>query len=200
MGRSTVQELITRGMNMNDYNNTAIDSTGKWLDAFNAALQDLVEDINLSNTVTINFIPGTREYDLPDDFFEMQELNDNNFLMPVPRRQHYNISGGNWSNWIQGFWILNKGTNYVLDLFDYTSAQTFTALYTRYPVKLDITLTTSQKPEVPTIGEDALLYYAISRALRNNNQPGQAQDVERKYEFERRKIRDAAQRTSIGGW
>lgn len=199
MGRSTVSELIARGQNRNDYNNTGINTNAKWIDAFNAALQDLVEDINLTGTFTINFVAGTREYDLPTDFFELLELDDTNFRMPVPKRRFYNVTGEHYSNWLQGYYVLNQGDNYVLDLFEYTTNNTFTGLYTRYPAVLGGTDVLTQKPEIPTIGEDALIYYAIAIALRNNNQPGQAQDIERKYERERMKIRDAAQRAFIGG-
>lgn len=200
MGRNTVAELIARGQNMNDYNNTGINTNAKWVDAFNSALQDLVEDINLTENLSIPFVTGTREYDLPDDFFELQELSEQNFACPVPKRRRYENNGVYYSNWFQGYFILNKGDRYVIDLFEYTADQTFTGIYTRYPALLSVVDISTQRPEVPTIGENALIYFAISRALRNNNQPGQASEIERMYELERRKIRDAAARALIGGW
>lgn len=194
MGISTVEALIIRGQNQNDYNNTGIDTNGKWVDAFNAALQDLVSDINLTATLAINFVAGTREYDLPDDFFELQELRDS-FKCRVQKRRTYDP----YLTCVQGYWIMNRGSNYAIDLFEYDYNETFTGLYTRYPATLVVANIATQKPEIPTIGENALIYYAISKALRANNQLGQAQVLEASYEMERRKIRDAAARAMMGG-
>lgn len=194
MGRSTVAELITRGMNRNDYNNTGIDSPSKWIDAFNAALQDLAEDIGLQSTTTITFNPSQREYALPDDYFEIMEMYDGfNCLVNKRRLYDYDYSLP------QGYYIINKGANYAVDLLEYNSPQTFTVLYLRYPALLALVNVQTQKPEVPTIGEDALIEYAIMIALRNNNQIGQSQVVEERYERLRKKIRDARYR-AVMGW
>jgi len=193
MGRSTVFDLIARGMNRNEYNQTGIDTPAKWIDAFNAALQDLTEDIGLEASTTILFDPSQREYTLPDDYFEVKEMYDG-FGCPVNKRRLYD-----YNYWFpQGYYILNKGANYVIDLFDYNSAQTFTLLYIRYPAQLALADYQILKPEVPTIGEDALIEYAIMIALRNNNQLGQAQVVEERYERLRKKIRDARYRATVG--
>ena len=194
MGISTVQQLIVRGSSQNDYNNSGIDTNAKWVDAFNTALQDLVSDINLTGSLSISFVAGTREYDLPDNFFELQELRDS-FKCRVGKRRTYDPYFG----CPQGYWIMNRGSNYAIDLYEYSSDETFTGIYTRYPAALAVADIATQKPDIPTIGENALIYYAISKALRANNQLGQAQALEASYEMERRKIRDAAARAMMGG-
>jgi len=198
MGRSTTADLIARGKNQNSYNNSGIETTGQWVDGFNSALQDLVSDINLTDNLSINFVTTQNEYPLPADFFELLELSDG-FSWAVPKRRTYNYNYYNY-NWFQGYYILNRGSNYVIDLQNYNSNQTFNGIYIRYPVRLTVAGSQTEQPEVPTVGEDALIYYAISKALRNNNQTGMAIEMERKYEVERRKIRDAAARTLVGGW
>lgn len=189
MGRSTVATLITRGMNQNEYNSTGIDTTGKWVDFFNDALNDLADDLLILAPLTITLVPGTREYDLPEDFLQLHTFTDNSY--PVNKRRTYE------DIWCQGYWIMNKGSKYVIDLFDYNGTVALTGLYQRYAAVLPSDDTTVQ-PEVPTMGENALIYYAISKALRNNNLPGQAQEVEGKYERERQKIRNAAYRSMYG--
>lgn len=199
MGRSTVSELITRGQNRNDYNNTGIDSTSKWVDAFNSALQDLVNDINITEPFQINFVNGTREYALPDDYFEIRELWDQ-FNCPASKRRYYDQQlFGFYPGYLEGYFILFKGGNYVIDLYPYNSTQTFNGIYTRYPELLTVSDVLTQRPEVPTVGEDALIDYAVMVALRNNNLLGEAKTVQQDYEAGRKRIRDAAARAA-NGW
>lgn len=190
MGFSTTQQLIAKGKAENGYNNSGIESDSAWVDFFNDALYDLVEDLDLTKSLSISFNGTTRENNLPDDFYDMAELYEANGT-PVRRRREY---GSPQNIYTPGYWIMNQGAKYVLDLFKYTAAQTFTGLYTRYPVALTLEDMATEKPEVPGVGERALIYYAISKALRNNNQLGQAQDYERMYEMERKKIRTASSR------
>lgn len=197
MGRSTVQDLISRGMNRNDYNNTGIDSPGKWVDAFNSALQDLVNDICLTSPLTVNFIQGTRQYDLPDDFYEMRELWDG-YNCPSSKRRYYDQQlFGFYPTDLQGYYILFQGDRYTIDLYQYNANQTFNGIYVRYPDLLSVSNLDAQ-PEVPTIGEDALVDYAVMIALRNNNLLGEAKTVEQNYERTRRKIQDAVARAGAG--
>lgn len=185
MGRSTTQQLITKGQNENGYNNSGIDTPAKWVDFFNDALADLVDDIGLTEHLTINFVAGTREYDLPEDFFSLDSLNDASNC-PVRKRRSYD------QRYPSGYWIIDQGDVFVIDLHEFTSAQTFTGEYVRYPAVLTVGAIQTEKPQVPTVDEKALIYYAIAKALRNNNQIGQAQDYEALYEAERKKIRNAA--------
>lgn len=197
MGRSTVQDLIARGQNRNDYNNTGIDSNAKWVDAFNSALQDLVNDIALTDQFFINFVQGTREYDLPSDFYELRELWDA-FNLPSFKRRFYDQNQfGFFPADVQGYFILFRGVNYTIDLYPYNTTQTFRGIYVRYPRLLSVGELTAQ-PEVPTIGEDALIDYAIMTALRNNNLIGEANKIEVKYERNRKKIQDAVARAGVG--
>lgn len=198
MGRSTVAELIVRGQNENRYNNVGIasQSNSKWVDWFNAALQDLAGDIGLTSNLTINLVQGTREYDLPEDFMELNGLWDS-FTCKVPKRRYYDQQYG--YSMPQGYYVLFRGDKYVIDLWEYNSDQVFTGTYSRYPALLSVAAQLSQHPELPTIGENALIYYAISKAMDANNQRGQAQSYMQMYEQERKKIRDAAARALIGG-
>lgn len=189
MGASTVAALIARGQNQNEYNQTGIDSSGKWVDYFNDALQDLADDLLILAPLTITLIPDTREYDLPEDFLQLHTFTDNSY--PVSKRRTYE------DIWCQGYWIMNKGSKYVIDLVNYSGTATLSGLYQRYAALLPSDVLTV-KPEVPTMGENALIYYAISKGLRNNNFPGQSQEVEGKYERERQKIRNAAYRSMYG--
>lgn len=197
MGRSSVNALIARGMNRNDYNNTGIDTPAKWVDAFNAALGDMVNDLNITDTLTIPFVNGTREYDLPDDFFEIRELWDQ-FNCPSTKRRYYDQQlYGFYPQYLEGYFVLFKGGKYVIDLYPYNTDQTFQGIYVRYPALLSIS-NLDALPEVPTVGEDALIDYAVMIALRNNNQLAQAKTVQQDYEAGRKKIRDAAARATIG--
>lgn len=188
MGASTVETLIARGQNQNEYNQTGIDSSGKWVDFFNDALQDLADDLLILEPISITLVANQREYDLPDDFLQLHTFTDNSY--PVNKRRLYE------DTWCQGYWIMNKGSKYVIDLVNFSGTVTLNGLYQRYPALISTDLTV--KPEVPTMGENALIYYAIAKSLRNNNFPGQAQEVEGKYERERQKIRNAAYRSMYG--
>lgn len=192
MGRSTSQELITRGKAENAYNNSGISADVQWVDFFNDALADLVDDLAIQAAlIPINLISPTREYDLPTDFFGIESMYDGNGNRIAERRtyeQKYPV----------GYRILNKGSKFVVDLYNFTTNQTFTGQYIRYPVKLTSGGASSEYPEVPTMGEKALFYYAIAKALRNNNQPGQAAEYDKHYEVERKKIRTAMARSRGG--
>lgn len=85
---------------------------------------------------------------------------------------------------------MNRGNKYVIDIRK-PSPTNLTIVYQRYP---NVLTGMSDVPEVPAVGEMALVYYAIGKSLRNNNQIGQAQEIERKYERERMKIRNAVSR------
>lgn len=193
MGRSTVAELIARGQNWNSYNNTGIGTSALWIDAFNSALKDLVEDIGLKGTSTISYVNGTTSYDLPDDFFEAVQVVDSG-QYPIWKRE-YELEPFACYN---SYYIKDIGSNYQVVFDDRNTTETLTLSYIRYPALLAIANVSTQKPEVPTIGEDALIYYAISRSLRNNNQSGMAAEMESKYEYERKKIRDAKYRAAAG--
>lgn len=182
MGRSTVTELMNKGKSENAYNNSGIKTPAQWMDFFNDALNDLVDDLNLTKTFTVTHDGAAREYDLPDDFYSVFILNDQSNGRVAVRR-NYDANGG--------YWVMYKGSKYVIDLWKYTSAQTFNGVYQRYATKLtDV----GNNPEVPDVGEKALIYYALGKALRNNNQVGQAKEMDEKYEAERLKIRNAAAR------
>lgn len=196
MGRSSVSELISRGQNQNDYNNSGIDTPGKWVDYFNDAMQDLVSDINLTAKLQISFVNGTSEYNLPSDFFELIELWDG-FGCRIPKSRFLDQTYGGYDI-TNGYYIRFNGSSYTIDLNQYNADQTFNGVYNRYPAKISAADLTAS-PEVPTIGENALIYYAISKSLRANNQPGQAMSMEQMYEKERKKIRDAAARAMVGG-
>lgn len=194
MGRSTVAELIARGQAWNSYNNTGIDSNSLWLDAFNSALKDLVEDIGLVGSTTISYVNGTLSYDLPADFFEvMQVVDSSNY--PISKRQ-FELEPFPFFN---SYFIKDVGANYQIVFDDRMGNETLTVSYIRYPALLVISTINVQRPEVPTIGEDALINYAISRALRNNNQLGQAGTIAQDYERNRKQIRDAKYR-AMAGW
>jgi hypothetical protein len=187
MGASTTAQLITKGRSENGYNNSGIAGNSQWVDFFNDALRDLVEDLGIEQTGTIAFVVATREYDLPDDYYSIAIMNDGT-RSRVSKRRNYD------QEWPEGYWIFNRGGNYVIDLYNFMSAQTFTFTYQAYAPELVLGNITTEHPSVPSVGEKALIYYAVSKALRNNNQIGQAQDYERLYEGERKKIRNAAAR------
>lgn len=183
MGVSTVNQLIAKGQAENAYNNSGIASPNTWLDFFNDALRDLVDDLNIQEVLpTITHDGLIRERDLPADYYSLILFNDGSNNRIVQRRNYD-------QQYPPGYWVLYKGSKYVLDLYNFSFAQTFTGLYQRYAKALS---STNDTPEVPSVGERALVYYAISKALANNNQMGQAQEYEKKYEAERLKIRTAA--------
>lgn len=194
MGRSTVQQLITRGQNQNEYNKTGINSNAQWVDYFNDALQDLAPDLDIRTSYVIPFDGVIKDYALPADFVELVEITDSSFF-PIPKRRYetpFPYNGG------FGYYVTFSGSQYTINLDYFTSAQPINIVYVRLPVLIEITPLTV-RPEIPTVGENALIYYAISKSLRNNNLPGQAQEVEGKYERERKKIRDNVQRAVLGG-
>lgn len=184
---STINELIARGKAQNEYNNSGIRSDAQWVDFFNEALRDLVDDLRIEKTGQISFDPAQREYDLPPDFYSLVLLNDEHGCR-VFKRRYYD------QRIPSGYWIFNRGDKHVIDLYQYMAPMTFTFVYQAYPEPLVLANLNTQRPQVPSVGEKALIYYAIAKALRNNNEVGQAQDVERLYELERAKIRNAVAR------
>lgn len=187
MGVSTVQQLINRAKNMNGYNNSGIATDAVWVDFFNAALVEMTDDLTIEEIFTINFTPGTREYNLPSDFYAISVLYDQNGSA-VAMRRNYN------QRYPNGYWVLDKGDRRVIDLYEYTQPMTFTLLYRRYPKPLTYSEMATQKPEVPTAGEIALCYKAIYFACLNNNQIGQAEFFDQLYQKERTNIKTAASR------
>lgn len=186
MGISTAAQLIAKGQAENGYNNSGISSPNTWLDFFNDALRDLVDDLNIVDVLpALTYTAGVREVDLPTDYYSIVDLFDGNGT-PVTERRNY------MQSYPAGYMVMYRGSKFVIDLYNYMSSQSFTGLYQRYAKAIAVT---GDSPEVPTIGERALVYYAISKALYNNNQMGQGQEYEQKYERERLKIRTAAARS-----
>jgi hypothetical protein len=184
MGTSTVAQLIAKGKAENSYNNSGISSDSQWWDFFNDALRDLVEDINIVKALSLTFDGSAREIDLPSDYYNVVELYEANGT-PVCKRRIYG-SPLNYSQ--QGYFVMYRGSKWVIDLYYYTVAQTLTGLYVSYPTVITGTGVT---PEIPAVGEKALIYYALEKALRNNNQVGMADEMKGNYERERKKIRAA---------
>lgn len=89
--------------------------------------------------------------------------------------------------------MIDKGSKHVIDI-TYNQACTFNLYYQRYPKKLEIADISTQRPEVPTIGETALCYKAIYYACLNNNQLDQAQFFDELYKRERAGIKTASVR------
>lgn len=187
MGASTTAALIAKGKAENGYNNSGISSDAQWVDFFNDALRDLVDDLGIEKVAEIEFTTDQREYDMPVDFYSLVIINDENGSR-VTKRRHYDQRSP------AGYWMFYRGDKHVIDLYQYQFDQTFKIMYQAYAPALDLSAINSQRPAVPSVGEKALVYYAISKALRNNNEIGQAQDYERLYEEERTKIRTAAVR------
>lgn len=185
MGASTVAQLIAQGKAENGYNNTGITANDQWVSFFNDALRDLVDDVGIEKVGTLSFTTNQREYDMPTDFYSLIIMNDSTNKRVVKRR-HYDQESP------PGYWIFYRGDRHVMDLYNYSFDQTFTYVYQAYPEELLLSNINTQRPQVPSVGEKALIYYAISKALRNNNEIGQAQDYEALYERERMKIRNAA--------
>lgn len=184
MGASTVTQLITRGKAENGYNNSGISNDAQWIDFFNDALRDLVEDLNIVDLLSLPYTAGTREVALPSDFFAMVELYDGN-QYPVRSRDTY------YQQYPSGYFVMYRGSKYVIDFYNYGSSQTFTGLYQRYAAKLT---GTGETPEIPSIAEKALPFYAIAKALRNNNQLEEAAAYDAMYQAERKKLRTATAR------
>jgi hypothetical protein len=191
MGRSTVSQLISRAQAMNAYNNSGVASNAVWCDFFNAALTEMTENLNLETNYEINVVVGTRLYDLPDDYYSLTLINDQNNTRLVKRRNYD-------QRYPAGYWIFDRGSKHEIDLYEYTSPMTVTLVYQRYPEQLVSTNIATQKPEVPTAGETALCYKAISNALKNNNQLGQSQHYDNLYKEEILKVRTATTRARGG--
>lgn len=188
MGRSTVSELIQRARNMNNYNNSGIESTVAWCDFFNEALTNMVDDLGLEEVTTINFVQGTTEYDLPEDYYGIITVTEADTGSTMAKRRAYP------QKYPLGWWVLDKGSKTVLDIvYNYNKA--FKVHYNRYPTKIELANINTQKPEVPTTGETALCYLAINRALLNNSHFDQAQIFEELYKKERANIRTAGIRS-----
>lgn len=187
MGRSTVEQLINRAKAMNDYNNSGISSNAQWVDFFNAALIEMVDDLSLEAEAAINFDPSVRLYDLPEDYYGIIMLLDENGRR-ILKRRHYE------HDYPAGYWIFDRGSHFQIDLAGFNSPQTMVLVYIRYPEQLDLAQIRTQRPEVPTSGETALCYKAIKFALLNNNIPGQADYYESLYRRERYNVRNAAVR------
>lgn len=167
MGASTTLELIAKGKGQNAYNNAGIATDMMWVDLFNDALRDLVDDLNIEETVNVVYDGIVSLIDLPADFYEVKEIYTSTGY-PIRKRRHLKDRSS-------GYWMLYKGSKWQVDIQGY-SAQTFTLFYNRYAAKL--TGASGEQPEIPSAGEMALPLYAISKALRNNNQVGQAQEIE----------------------
>lgn len=193
MGRSTIAQLIAKGQAENKYNNSGINSDGKWVDFFNDALRDLVDDMGLTGNHTLTITANTFEYSLPDDYYSAIQLFEtaNGFLYPKRR---------NYSDFTRsGFWVLNRGDSFVMDIRQIPVGKEMTVVYQKYAPDLVEANKNTQVPEVPTVGEKALIYYALTKALRNNSHLDDAKEYERLYEAERIKIRTAAARSGGSG-
>lgn len=179
---STVTQLIAKGKAENAYNNSGISNDATWRSFFNDALKDLVDDLGIEKIGTISFTSGTREYDLPSDYHAMVKVLDGSDSN-IRKRRHYEYG--------YGYFTMFRGSKHIIDLYDFASTQTFTIIYEAYPTELEAN---TETPDVPSVGESALIYFALGKALRNNNQIGMAQEIEQKYERERLKIRNAIAR------
>lgn len=186
MGSSTTQQLIAKGKRENGYNNSGIATDPAWVDFFNDALRDLVEDLNIVEMLPpLNYTAGTREVDLPSDYYGIVELYDGNGCRVCERRTYM-------QQYPCGYFVMFRGSKHVMDFYNYMSSQSFTGIYMRYAKTL--TYEEGQIPEISTVGERALVYYAISKALANNNETELSVLYDSKYNEERKKIRTATSR------
>lgn len=192
MGLSTVQQLIQRAKNMNEYNNSGVSKDDIWVDFFNEALMSMVEYLNIDEEVKFTLNSTTTTFDLPEGYYGLIKITDSstNELRPY-KDEGFTLDGGR--GYSPGYNIKNKGSKYIIE-FPLMQPDTFTVSYIRYPLKLENSTIQTQKPEVPTVGETALCYKAISHALENNNQPGQARYFDEKYVLELDKINKASYR------
>lgn len=189
MGRSTVQQLIQRAKNMNEYNNSGVSNDTIWVDHFNAALVEMVDDLDLQQPFTIAYTPLQRSYTLPDDYYSLLLLTTQNKQRINERRDYDEQS--------PGYWVMDKGSHHEADIiFSYPTE--LTALYQRYPAQLEVSQKETQKPEIPTAGETALCYKAVYFSLLNNNQPGQAKYFDDLYQKERANVRMAVAKAKGG--
>lgn len=150
---------------MNEYNNSGVASDTVWLDHFNAALVEMVDDLDLNELYEFEYSTDQRAYNLPDDYYSIILLNVKD-RQRLRERRYYDDKS-------PGYMVIDKGSHFELDLV-FNQPATFSLLYQRYPKTLEYSLISTQRPEVPTAGETALCYKAISHALKNNNQLGQA--------------------------
>lgn len=187
MGRSTVAQLIQRAKTLNEYNNSGVASDAVWLDHFNSALVEMVDDLNLKQIFLIQYSKAVAAYPLPDDYYSLVVMNDANSNERINQRRSYD------ERYHPGYWIMDKGDYFEIDIVFHQDT-TFNLLYQRYPKILEHSLMQSQKPEVPTAGETALCYKAISNALKNNNQLGQAAYYDGLYKEQLAIIRTAVNR------
>lgn len=187
MGRSTVSQLIERAKNRNEYDNHAVANDSIWVDHFNSALSEMTEDLKIDEKITIEHVYGQEEYDLPDDFYSMIIVNDQSNRRIAKLRHMDQTSPG-------GYWVVNRGDKFKILLKGFYGGEVFTIRYTRYPALLEESQKDTQKPEVPNIAEDALVYKAITHALMNNNQIGKAQAFDGLYRGELSKINTANSR------
>lgn len=188
MGRSTTAQLIARGKAENSYNNSGITNDVQWIDFFNDALSDLVDDLGLNDTETITVLADTNEYALPSDYYHAILLFDNTTSTPYPKRRNYNAFTS------PGYWVINRGEEIVMDLRQIPVGRVLTLSFQKYPTLLTESAKNTQTPEIPSAGEKALIYYAIAKALRNNSHMAESKEYERLYEAERLKIRTASVR------
>lgn len=147
----------------------------------------MTDDLKLEETTTISVQSGVEDYTLPTDYYGINILNEENGSR-VSQRRAYD------QDYPPGYWVLNKGSNYTLNLKGYNSPQTMTLLYFRYPDLLTLADKDTQQPDVPTIAEQALVYAAVSSALLNNNQIGQAQYFDEQFKREMARANTAWQR------
>lgn len=186
MGRSTVQQLIQRAQSMNSYNNSGIDSKVAWVDFFNEALTNMVDHLEIQETIQIQYDPQTKEYALPDDYYGLISVTDDRGIHLKQRRSYQQPNAYGW-------YVLDKGSHHVLDV-TYDFLKPLSIHYYRYPAFLVLGDVNTQKPEVPTAGETALCYKAIYFALLNNNQTAPAQYYEQLFKKELATIKTAADR------
>lgn len=192
MGRSTVNQLIQRAKNMNEYNNSGVASDVVWLDFFNEALTSMVDDLGIEESYSITCDPAVTSYDLPEDYYQVLSIVDSaNNELSTFKDFGFNIDGGRSYN--VGYLVKNKGAQQAIEL-KHIQPESMTVHYIRYPETLLLADVTTQKPEVPTVGETALCYKAVSHALKNNNQLGQAQYFEELYAAEVSKVNKATTR------
>jgi hypothetical protein len=150
---------------MNEYNNSGVSKDSVWVDHFNAAMVEMVDDLNLQESFTIAYTPDTRTYILPDDYYSLLILTAGN-KQRINQRREYDSQ-------VPGYWVVDKGSHFELDIA-FSQPTELTVVYQRYPTNLEVALMETQHPEIATAGETALCFKAVYFSLLNNNQPGQA--------------------------
>lgn len=181
MGRSTVSQLINRAKNRNEYDNHGVSNDAIWVDHFNSALVEMAEDLKIDETIPITIEPDQEQYELPSDFYSLVSVIDGNNRRLSKLRQLEHPS--------RGYWVINRGDTFQIVLRNVDGV--VTVHYTRYPEMLEESQISTQRPEVPNVAEDALVYKAITHALMNNNQIGKAQAFDGLYRRELAKINTA---------